>query len=142
MAKPNTNNSEEVVPCSKVAAHDLRLNIHLSLSDSTGEVAVINQEVDLPGLLYPSFLPDAYNQVDRTLQVLGVDYFQKLVKNYLFKKLDNTFTGESKALFSDTKTLIASEEQLESAISENGPGGIDSNPDTGPSPVIDLPVEK
>ena len=122
---------------------DMKLKVSLKLEDSGGNVvAEINQDASLPGLCLPSFLPGAYSQVEKTLNVIGIDYFKALVKQYFYEKLQSVYGTSGSGIttvhdvFSDKKRVIA----LEDTQPDNSPlDPVTGAPDQA---VIDLPLDQ
>ena len=103
MAKQNTTidkKEEDIITTDIIKATDtvedpksVMLKIHLDLVDSSGSVANVHQDIMLPCLKEPAFIKGAYEQVEKTLDIVGVDFFKKLVRNYFMNCINETFNS-------------------------------------------------
>lgn len=82
------------------------LKIHLDLIDCNGSVANVHQDIMLPCLKEPAFIKGAYEQVEKTLDIVGVEFFKKLIRNYFMNCINNTFNSEL-ALSDNPNTMTA-----------------------------------
>lgn len=98
MAKANTIIDQKDITTEKVIEvkdpKSVMLKIHLDLVDCNGSVANVHQDIMLPCLKEPAFIKGAYEQVEKTLDIVGVDFFKKLIRNYFMNCINNTFNSE------------------------------------------------
>ena len=83
------------------------LKIHLDLIDSNGSIAGVHQDILLPCLKEPAFVKGAYDQVEKTLEIVGVDFFKKLVRNYFMGCIENTFDYSKQNFISDNPSVMS-----------------------------------
>lgn len=83
------------------------LKIHLDLIDSNGSIAGVHQDILLPCLKEPAFIKGAYDQVEKTLEIVGVDFFKKLVRNYFIGCIENTFDYSKQSFISDNPGVMS-----------------------------------
>ena len=106
----------------------VKLKINLELVEKNGSIAHVNQAIILPYLKEPAFVKGAYKQIENTLNLVGVDLFKRLVRQYFLNLADNFYStnnnGSDLLLPMDSKMVITNSEQLidqnTSADSENG----------------------
>lgn len=106
----------------------VKLKINLELVEKNGSIAHVNQAIILPYLKEPAFVKGAYKQIENTLNLVGVDLFKRLVRQYFLNLADNFYStnnnGSDLLLPIDSKMVITNSEQLvdqnTSADSENG----------------------
>ena len=83
------------------------LKIHLDLIDSKGSIAGVHQDILLPCLKEPAFVKGAYDQVEKTLEIVGVDFFKKLVRNYFMGCIENTFDYSKRGFLTDNPGVMS-----------------------------------
>lgn len=122
-----------------IDSNSVVLNVNLELLDSTGSVAKVDQSITLPFIKEPAFVKGAYNQIESTLNAVGVDMFKRMVKYYCMN-LVHTYYNEQPPLFNqvfnDEKVVVNSNSSL--ALNDNS---MDVIPDNSED-VIDLDVEE
>lgn len=106
----------------------VKLKINLELVEKRGSIAHVNQAIILPYLKEPAFVKGAYKQIENTLNLVGVELFKRLVRQYFLNLVDNFYSnnnnGSDLLLPIDSKMVITNTEQLvdqnTSDDSENG----------------------
>ena len=125
---------------------DGKLKVKLVFEDGDGNVkANVEQELILPGIYLPSFLPGAYNQVEQMLNLVGIDYFKMVLRDHFMSELESIgyarpMLGDSvgSASFVDEKMVIDSGALYDLEDESQSPPD-ETNEE---SMVIDLPVEQ
>ena len=125
---------------------DGKLKVKLAFEDGDGNVkANVEQELILPGIYLPSFLPGAFNQVEQMLNLVGIDYFKMVLRDHFMSELESIgyarpMLGDStgSASFVDEKMVIDSGALYDLEDESSSPPD-ETNEE---SMVIDLPVEQ
>ena len=144
------------------------LKVDLELIDNTGTVAKVKQDINIPYVKEPAFIKGAYTQIENTLDIVCVNFFKKLIKQYCLKTLDEIFSKDNSSspyatlegpqfetsgyLSNSSKIVVRSEQntnntmpfgepiEADNYIEEGGGGGKDGDPDSS-GDVLNLDVE-
>ena len=120
-----------------IDSNSVVLNVNLELLDSTGSVAKVNQSITLPFIKEPAFVKGAYNQIESTLNAVGVDMFKRMVKYYCMNLVHSYYNEQPplfNQVFNDEKVVVNSS----LALNDNSLDVISDNSED----VIDLDVEE
>jgi hypothetical protein len=120
-----------------IDSNSVVLNVNLELLDSTGSVAKVNQSITLPFIKEPAFVKGAYNQIESTLNAVGVDMFKRMVKYYCMNLVHSYYNEQPplfNQVFNDEKVVVNSS----LALNDNSMDVISDNSED----VIDLDVEE
>ena len=139
---------------SNVDGKSVLLKINLELVDSSGSVAKVNQDIMLPHLREPAFIKGAYRQIEDTLNLVGVDFFKRLVRQYCLAQASAYYSpqineGAMLPEFKDDKIVISSDENQPIVSSNIGVLGVgdnqvnvaDGNPQLREREEMDLDLE-
>ena len=125
----------------KTTNRDGKLKVKLVFEDGEGNVkANVEQELVLPGIYLPSFLPGAYTQVEQMLNMVGIDYFKMMLRDHFMNELEtigyNRITAITPQL--ESSTFVDEKQVIDSGALYD----IDNAPPQIEEGVIDLPVEQ
>lgn len=94
------NKSSEIL----MKSRNLVLEIHLGLRyEDSHPVVSVDQSIPLPSILEPMFVKDGAKTVEGIVQMLGVDTFERMVREFFLSKADEMYTTNK---FVEHKTLV------------------------------------
>ena len=94
------NKSSEIL----MKSRNLVLEIHLGLRyEDSHPVVSVDQSIPLPSILEPMFVKDGAKTVEGIVRMLGVDTFERMVREFFLSKADEMYTTNK---FVEHKTLV------------------------------------
>lgn len=97
----------------------VKLKIDLELVEKNGSIAHVNQSIILPYLKEPAFVKGAYKQIENTLNLVGVDLFKRLVRQYFLNLADNFYSDQNMSA-SDLLLPTSMDSKMVVTNSDNG----------------------